>query len=180
MIAIIQKVGEMYRGLVTADLSRRLNETADVILLNFSRLKSAEMTELRRNLKGVGSRILVAKNSHMRKAFEAAKKPQAAISLLDGPMAFVFVKDDPIATSKVLVDFARAHEALSIRGGYLSDRAMTREDVRMVAGLGSRQALLGQVASVLNAPVGKLARSLNQIVAKLVYALKAVSDTRKQ
>ena len=178
MSILMQKIGELYKGMVTAELNRRLTESSDVILLNFSRLKSAEMTELRKNLKSVGSKIMVAKNSHMRKAFEAAKKPQAAVSLMEGPMAFVFVKDDPIATSKILVDFAKSHEALSIRGGYLSDRAMTLDDVKTIAKLSSRQALIGQVASVLNAPIGKLATSLNQIVTKLVYALKAVSDKK--
>lgn len=179
MSPFIQKVGELYRSLVTAELKRHLDGSSDVILLNYKKLKSAEMTQLRKNLKGVGASILVAKNSHMRKAFEAAKKPEAVISLLDGPMAFVFVKDDPIATSKILVNFAKEHEALSIRGGYLADRAMTLQDVKTIAKLGSRQALLGQLASVLNAPVGKLATGLNQIVAKLVYALKAVSDKKK-
>jgi large subunit ribosomal protein L10 len=179
MSLVIQKIGELYRGLVTAELNRRLSASSDVILLNFSKLRSAEMTELRKNLKSVGSSIMVAKNSHMRKAFEAAKKPQAASALLDGPMAFVFVKGDPIATSKVLVHFAKEHEALSIRGGYLSDRVMTLDDVKVISKLVSRQALIGQVASALNAPVGKLATSLNQIVTKLVYALQAVSDKKK-
>ena len=75
-------------------------------------------------------------------------------------MAFVFVKDDLIATSKVIMRFAKEHEALAVRGGFLSDRVLAPADIKLISKLISRQALYQQVASVLNAPVGKLAMSV--------------------
>lgn len=180
MSMITTKIGELYRNLVTLELKKRLAASSDVILLNYHKLRSAEMTQLRKDLKGAGASILVTKNSFARKVFDEVKKPAEVLTYLDGPMAFVFVKDDPAAVSKVLVDFAKTHEAAGIRGGLMSERVLTLEDIKRLSSIPSRHVLYGQVASALNAPIGKLAMSLNQIVAKLAYALKAVSDKKNQ
>lgn len=177
-MSAIAKIGEMYRNLVATELNRRLSGSHDVFLVNYHKLTSAEMTQLRKSLKGAGASVLVTKNSFIRKAFEQAKKPADALGLVDGPMALVFVKDDPIAISKVLADFAKQHEAMSLCGGFMTDRVLSKEDVMFVSKLPSRQGLYQQVASALNAPIGALAMSLNQVVAKLAYALEAVKNTK--
>lgn len=179
MSVITNKIGSLYRDLVSKDLKRRIDGSSDIFLLNYHKLKSAEMTQLRKDLKSAGASILVTKNSFIRKAFEAAKKPSEVFPQIDGPMAMVFVKDDPIVVSKVLDTFSKKHEALSIRGGFLAQRVLTADDIKKIAKLSSRKALYAQVASTLNAPVGKLASSLHQIVVKLAYALNAVKDKKK-
>ena len=179
MMVLTKKIGEFYRELVSLELKRRLNACSDVLFLNYHKLSSTDMTQLRKNLKAAGASVLVTKNSFIKKILEDEKKPTAAVSLVEGQTALVFVKEDPIAVSKVLVRFAKDHEALQIRGGFLSDLAITSENVKTISKLGSRQSLYQQVASALNAPIGKLAISLNQIIAKLAYALKAVSEKKK-
>ncbi len=179
MNPITQKIGKLFREMVSADLRRRLDSSTDVFLLIFNKIRSADMTQLRKDLKAAGASVLVTKNSFMRKAFLEAKKSDATIALLDGPMAFVFIKDDPIAASKVLMNFVKAHEAMTIRGGFMAERTVTLDDIKTISKIPGRQALYGQVASVLNAPIGKLATGLNQIVVKLAYALNAVRDKKK-
>ena len=178
MSVVVKKIGELYRDLVTKDLKRRLSESSDVFMLNYLKLKSAEMTQLRKELKTAGASLLVTKNSFMRKVFEDLKKPAEFVAMIDGPMAFVFVKDDPISVSKVLVRFAKDHEALAIRGGFLAQRAISIDDVRFISKLSSKKTVYQQIASTLHAPIGKLAVSLNQIITKLAYALKAVKDKK--
>jgi len=179
MTTLVAKVGVLYRQLVTAELKRRMQASDDVFLINFEKLKSAEVSALRKALKGSGGNLVVVKNSFMRRALEEAKKPEATQKLLDGPTGMVFVHKDPIAVSKALIDFAKAHEALTIRGGFMADRMVNKDDLKVMAVLGSRQALYQRVAGVLNAPVARLAQGLNQIAARLVYALKAVSEKKK-
>lgn len=179
MSIIATKIGELYRNFVSLELKRRLNECPDVFLLNYKKLKSAEMTQLRKNLKSTGAEILVIKNSFMRKIFQETNRPAQAVSMIEGPTAVVFARKDPIATSRALVNFSKEHEALVINGGFMAERVVTSEDVKFISKLFSRQAVYQQVASTLNAPMGKLATSLHQIIAKVAYALKAVSDKKK-
>jgi large subunit ribosomal protein L10 len=179
MTVVTRKIGELYRQLVTLELKRRLSGCSGVLLLNFDKLKSAEMTQLRKDLKSAGASVLVTKNSFVRKVLEQTERPAEAGTFLEGQTAMVFVKEDPIVVSKALMNFAKGHEALKIRGGLLAERVLSADDIKTIAKLGSRQALYQQVAVVLNAPIGKLASSLSQIIAKLGYALNAVADKRK-
>ncbi|MBI5873259.1 MAG: 50S ribosomal protein L10 [Candidatus Omnitrophica bacterium] len=178
MSVITKKIGELFRDLVSRELKHRLDGSSDLFLFNYHKLKSSEMTSLRKNLKTAGASILVTKNSFIKKAFEAAGKPSESFGLVDGPMAMVFVKDDPVGVSKVLMNFVKEHEALSVRGGFLAERVLSAEDIKKISKLPSRQALYGQVASALNAPIGKLASSLNQIIVKLAYALNALKNKK--
>lgn len=179
MSASHKKIGELLRDRVAKELKKKLSDSPDVFIFNYHRLKSAELTQLRKDLKAAGSDILVTKNSYIRKSFEGAKKPQAGLGLVDGQTAMVFVKEDPIGVSKVLIEFSSAHEAMAIRGGFLQDRVLAQQDIKVIAKLSSRKALYQQVASTLKAPVGKLAVGLNQILAKLAYVLKAAGDKKK-
>jgi len=179
MTTVVKKIGVLYRGLVTSELRRRMESSADLVLINFEKLKSAEVSDLRKALKAAGGSMLVTKNSFMRRALEEAKRPFGMQDLLDGPMGMVFVKDDPIGVCRVLIEFAKTHGALVVRGGVMAERMVTIDDVKTLAALRSRQAVYQRVAGVLNAPVAQLAQGLNQIVTKIVYALKAVSDKKK-
>lgn len=178
MSILNKKVGDILRELVSTELKNELNNSSDVILINYLNLKSSEMTKLRKNLKAVGAKVLVVKNSFMRKVFSGLEKPINVEKLLDGPIALVFVKDDLIAVSKALVNFNKEIEALKINGGFLAQRVITVEEVKKIASFSSRADLYQQVACVLNAPISKLAMSLNQIITKVVYVLKAVSDKK--
>lgn len=179
MSTITKKIGELFREMASFEVSRRLKETTDVVLLNYSKLSSAEMTQLRKSLKVVGASVLVTKNSYMRRVFEQANKSTDVVKMIDGPTALVFVKDDPVTISKILIGFAKEHEALGIKGGFLSDRVLLPEEIKFLSTLPSKQAVYQQIAGTLIAPVGKLAMGLNQIVTKLLYGLKAVSDKKK-
>lgn len=178
MSVIPKKIGELYRGLISLDLKRRLKDCSEVFLFSYHKLSSAEMTRLRKDLKSSGADVLVTKNTFMRKAFGDAQKTAEIARLVDGPMALVFVRRDAIETSKVLMSFLKVHEALQIRGGFMAERVIGPEDIKLFSKLFSKQAVYQQIAGTLNAPLGKLACSLNQIVAKLAYAVKAVSDKK--
>lgn len=179
MSIVNTKVGELCRELLSKELKNGLKESSDVILVGYHKLKSVEMTKLRKDLKSAGARILVTKNSLMRKIFADLQKPSEVEKFLDGPMALVFVKNDLIATTKILINFNKVNEIFKISGGFLADRIISRDDVKKISCFSSRADLYQQVASALNAPISKLAVSLNQIIVKLVYALKAVSDKKK-
>ncbi len=175
-----KKIGELVRDLFSLELRSKLSEHSDVLFLNYSSLKSAELTQLRKDLKASDASIFVTKNSYMKRVFEDVKKASDVARMIDGPTALVFIKDDPVVVSRALVDFAKAHESLDIRGGFLGERLLSLGEVKHIAKLSSKQAVYQQVASVLNAPVSKLAGSLNQILAKIAYALKAVSEKKEK
>jgi large subunit ribosomal protein L10 len=174
----MKKIGDIVKELIDRQLKESLKINEGLFLFKYAGVTSADLTQLRRSLKGVNAKMFVTKNSFINLALKAIDKTQAATDLIEGPTALVFVKQDPIGVSKVLTGFSKTHETVVLKGGFLKDRRMDPQDFKVLAGLGSKQDLYQQIASVLNAPASKLAMGLNQIVAKLAYALKAVSDKK--
>ncbi len=81
-----------------------------VVVAHYSGLTVAQMQNLRKQMKGAGAQVKVAKN---RLAKIALKDTDAAViaPLLKGPTVIAF-SGDPVAAPKVAVDFAKANEAV--------------------------------------------------------------------
>ena len=83
---------------------------------------------------------------------------------LVGPTAIAFINGDPVVVAKGLRDFARTNPQLVIKGGVLDGKFMTPDDVRKLADLESREALLAKVAGALQ---GVLQQAISLVSAPL-------------
>lgn len=174
----MKKISDIFKELIDKQLKEYLNINEGLFLFKYAGVTSADLTQLRRDLKNINAKMLVAKNSFSNLALKAINKGKEILDFIEGPTALIFVKDDPIGVSKVLAGFAKTHATVVLKGGYVNDRIINSQDFKVLASIPSKQALYQQVATAFNAPVSKLAMGLNQVVAKIAYALKAVSDKK--
>lgn len=174
----MKKVSEIVREKSDKRIKDNLADNPGLFFFNYSGVSAADLNFLRRNLKNVGAKMFVAKNSFINVSLKDLDNQEELSKAVDGPTALIFVSDDPIGPSKVLTEFAKTHESMKLRGGYVRDRLLKATDFKMLANIPPREVLYQQIASVFNAPMSKLAMSLNQIVTKLAYALKAISEKK--
>ena len=115
---------------VVAELAERLRSTESLIVADYRGLTNAQLEELRGKLRGSGGRLQVVKNTLTRRAAEEAGA-ESLLALLEGPTAIAFVDadGDPVAVAKALSDTAKETKVLALRGGTLSGRAMTGDEV---------------------------------------------------
>ena len=158
-------------------LTKRFRAYPNVYVTDFSGLNVLRMTELRRRLRSAGGRYVVVKNTLAQRALGAN-----AVTLLDdhlaGPTGLVLAGEDPVATAKVLTDFAKEFEKPAIRIGLLDGKALSPEQVKHLAGLPSREVLLGQLAGALQAPLTQFAGAMNGLLDQVVGALEALRAQR--
>ena len=122
------------------------------------------MQELRKVLSKCGSSLVVYKNTLVRRALEEGKHADLG-DLLNGPNGFVFSKeisDGP----KALVKFARAHEALVVKGGLVEGKVLDAAGVKEVSKLPDKNGLIAMFLSCLNAPVTKFAATVKALAEK--------------
>jgi len=131
-----------------------------VILTEFQGLNVSEIGELREKLRQADVRYKVFKNRLI-----AVAASDLGIEGLEpylyGTTA-VAMADDPATIAKVLLDFGEEHEDLKIKGGILNNQVIDAEMTASMVNLPSKNQLLAQVVSGLNAPIYGL-----------VYVLKA-------
>jgi large subunit ribosomal protein L10 len=89
-------------------------------------------------------------------------------------------KDEPVGVSKALYDFVKEHEKFKIEAGFINDKALNGKELEAISKLPGKDQLRHQLVMALNAPIFGLAFTLNQVLAKLVYALDAVKKKKEQ
>ena len=150
-----------------------------LFVTQFSKLPVKEVESLRRELRPLESRYLVAKNTLSRLALKQLKLDQLSEWVGD-QTGFVVGKRDPIALSKILVKFVKEHENLKLRGGLLDGELMTEAQIRSLAALPSREVLLGKAVYMIQSPINRLGSVLSGTLRKLVIALDQLSKKKAE
>jgi large subunit ribosomal protein L10 len=158
-----------------AEIVDSFNDAAGAVLTEYRGLTVKELQDLRRSL-GEHADYAVVKNTLAKLAAQEAGMT-GFDELLSGPTAIAFLNGDVVEAAKGLRDFAKAHPALVIKGGYLDGKAIDAKEVAKLADLESREVLLGKMAGAMlaslqnavflfNAPLAQAARLAGALQAK--------------
>ena len=143
------------------------------ILTDYRGLSAAAMTDLRRKLRESSVEYKVVKNTLARFAGERAGKSDL-VSFFEGPVAIAFGYDDITEPAKILTDYIKTSQAsLTIKGGFLSDRLLTSEEVITLSTLPSREILLAKVLGGMQGPITILVSCLTSPIRGIIGALQA-------
>ena len=161
---------------IIADLKQTLSESQLAIVIDYTGLTVAEITDLRRRLRPKGSSCQVAKNTLMRIAVEGNDTWQPIQELLTGTSAFVFVQEDIGGAIKAYQEFQKVSKKTELRGGVMEGRVLKEADVKALADLPSKEQLMAQIAGAINGVATKLAVGINQVPTSIARGLKAYAE----
>ena len=142
-------------------------------VVDYRGLSVKEIETFRREVRAAGAIAKVYKNTLMHIALEELELPNLE-AVLEGPSAFIFSGEDPVASAKAIKDFAKANPNLEIKGGMMDGGFVDAAQVIAIASLPSREELIAkllgtisnpmvQTVRVLNGPMEAFARCVNQI-----------------
>ncbi|MFC1994949.1 50S ribosomal protein L10 [Chloroflexota bacterium] len=155
------------------ELQEDFSKSTVSILTDYRGLTTAEMNELRRKLRESGIEYRVVKNTLARFAITRAGRNELA-SLFEGPVAVALGYGDIAEPAKVLNEHIRASKStLSLKGGFLGDRALTQQDVETLATLPSREILLAKVLGGMQSPIVGLVNVLTVPMRDVMGVLQA-------
>jgi large subunit ribosomal protein L10 len=156
-----------------AALQEQFNKATMTLVASSTGLNVATVQKLRRELKKAGGEYKVAKNTLTRRALKETAFEHLD-ELMEGPTGLVFAYGDPVAVTKVLVKFAEDNEKLSVKAGVLDRKLLKESEIKELAKLPGREALLGMLLGLLQAPATQLLRTMQEPGARLVRLLDAV------
>jgi large subunit ribosomal protein L10 len=137
-----------------------------------------EMESLRQKLRKDGGKLQVAKGRLAKIAIRDVSSVQVLIPYCKNQVGFVFAADQPPVIAKVLYDFSKNHELLSLVAGCLDAQLVNSESIVRIANLPSREVVLAQLCGVLKAPVVGFASLLHQMPVRLVCVLNALAQKK--
>lgn len=150
------------------NVNEMLTNAETAIVVDYRGLTVAEVTDLRKQLRDAGIKMMVIKNKILERAVEGTDYEDLKSTFV-GPTAVAFSDEDAIAPAKILKKFADDNEALEIKGGFIEKKVQTLDKINEYATLPSREDLLSMLASALQDPMRKIAR-----------AVKAVADKKSE
>lgn len=162
---------------VVAQLMERLQNSPNLYLTDFTGIGVKPMTELRRKLRDAGVDYVVVKNTLAQLALRSADVTGLDEGLT-GPTAFVFAGADPLSAAKVLSDFQKEYEVLTVKAGMVDGRKVTAAEVRRLATLPSREQLLAELGGALQGPMQGFAVALTSLLSQFVGAVEALRAQR--
>jgi large subunit ribosomal protein L10 len=161
------------KATAVADIAERFKSSTATVITEYRGLTVAHLAELRRSLSGSAT-YSVAKNTLIKRAASEAGV-EGLDELFVGPTAIAFVSGEAVDAAKAIKKFAKEHNALVIKGGYMDGRALTVAEVERIADLESREVLLAKLAGAMKANLSKAAALFNAPalqVARLALALQ--------
>jgi len=163
---------------VVKELADKLSKAKVVIATDYKGLNVAEINALRRKLREAGCEYQVAKNTLL---IRASKDTDSALleDVFKGPSAIAINFDDPVAPAKVLTEFAKDNGKLEIKAGAMAGKRLGLDDIKALSALPSREALLGQVLSVMNGVPTSFVRVLSANISNFMNVLQAIKDQKE-
>jgi len=163
---------------IVAEVAAIAAAAVSAVATDYRGLTVAQMTDLRAKARSQNIYLRVVRNTLAGKALQgtsfACLEP-----MLKGSLFLAFAKDDPGALARLLKEAVKNYENLTVKALVLSGQLLDPKDLDKVADLPTRTQALALLASVIQAPITKLVRTLAEPYAQLARVTAQVRD-RKQ
>jgi large subunit ribosomal protein L10 len=162
-----------------AQYEQGLAQAPHAFLIGYQGITVPQVTELRARVRTSGGEYVVVKNTVALRAIDS----RALAALKEhfvGPTAVVWSATNPVAVAKALTEFAKDVPAIQLKAGLVEGRPIPGEQIKEIAQLPSREALVAKLLFLLQSPVTRLARVLAAVPQSFVAVLDQVRQKREQ
>lgn len=150
-------------------------QSVGVIFTDYRGLSVPELQALRNSLRDAGAEYHVIKNTLLRLAMGSDVESLPA-EVHNGPTATAFILGEQPTVAKAIVEFAKTHKQLEVKGALIEGRVLSKDEVEELAKLPSRPELLSMIAGLVAAPMSNLVSVLNEVIAAPVRVIGAIEE----
>ena len=163
---------------IVAEVNETANSALSLVIADSRGVTVDGMTALRKEARDNQVTLRVVRNTLAKRALEGTEY-ECVSSTLAGPSLFGFSMEDPGAAARLFKDFAKENDSFEVKALAVSGQILGADQLDVLAKLPTRDQALSMLMSVMNAPVTKLVRTMNEVPGKLVRTLAAVRDQKE-
>lgn len=159
-------------------LTNNLQQAKGVVFANFQGLTVAESEELRKNCREQGVKVLATKKTLLKRALDSIGLGEVDSKGFLGGVATFVAEQDEVSAARIVSNYAKNHELVSIFGGILEGKFIPTIQVKNLASLPSRDELLSKMVGSLNAPISGLVNVFAGNLRNLLGVLNNIKNTK--
>lgn len=160
-------------------LSQKLNETSNFYITNIGDLNSEKTSELRRMCFKNDIKLIVVKNTLLRKAMEKSKKDlDELIETLIGPTS-VMLTETGNTPAKLIKEFRKKFKSDKplLKGAYVEESAYIGEDqLEILENIKSKNEVIADIIALLQSPAKNVISALQSGGNTLAGIIKTLSE----
>jgi large subunit ribosomal protein L10 len=160
---------------VLATYSEWMKKSQAVILVEYTGVRMKALDGIRSKIREAGGEFHVVKNTLARRVF-AEHGMAFPEDYLVKSTAVSFAFTDPASTAKALTEATKGNEFIKVKGGFMSGQALSAAQVKSLADMPPLPVVRAQLLGVLQAPAGKLVRTIAEPARGLAAVVKAFSE----
>lgn len=166
------------KAAIVASVHQQAAVALSAVIADYRGLSVSELTDLRKTAREQSVYLKIIRNTLMRQAVKNTQF-ECLDNVLVGPTILALSLEDPGAAARIAKEFAKTHDKFKVRALAVGGRQYAASDIDVLASLPTRDQAIATLMMLMLAPVTKLARTLNEIPARLVRTVAAVADQKK-
>lgn len=159
-------------------LNSSFNDATSAVFVNLAGVTVESLTDLRKNLRRVDTKLKVVKNTLARLAVGKTSY-EVALDIFKGPVSVALsYSDDITSPAKAIVDFGQENSNLEILGGVVEGSVLDVEAVRMLAKTPPKPVVQAMFLGLMQAPARNFMGVMEGAAKKLLYVLNAIAEKK--
>ncbi|NDG91712.1 MAG: 50S ribosomal protein L10 [Gammaproteobacteria bacterium] len=171
-------IGLKEKQAIVAEVNETAQAALSAVMADYRGVTVDAMTQLRKSARESGVQVRVIRNTLAKRAFEGTEL-ECMNEALTGPCIVAFAMEDPGASARLFKDFAKEQEAFEIKALSVGGKLLPAEQIDALAKLPTRDEALALLMAVMQAPVTKLVRTMNDIPGRVTRVVAAVRDQKQ-
>jgi large subunit ribosomal protein L10 len=172
-------IGLKEKQAIVAEVNETASKALSAVMADYRGVSVDDMTALRKSAREAGVQVRVIRNTLAKRAFEGTEFECLNEALL-GPNILGFSIEDPGSCARVFKDFAKDVKEFEIKALSVGGKLLPADQIDLLAKLPTRDQAISLLMAVMMAPVTKLARTLNDVPAKVTRVVAAVRDQKQE
>jgi large subunit ribosomal protein L10 len=152
-----------------------LKRSEAVILVEYTGATMKSLDGIRAKVRESGGEFHVVKNTLARRVF-AQNGMELPQDYLVKSTAISFAFSDPASTAKALTEATKGNEFVKVKGGWMGGKALNAAQVKALSDMPPLPVVRAQLLGVLQAPAGKLVRTIAEPARELAAVLQAFTE----
>ena len=163
---------------IVAEVAEVARTAFSAVAAEYRGITVEDMTALRVQARNSGVYLRVVKNTLARRAIQDTEF-ECMQDGLTGPLVLAFSQEDPGAAARVIKDFAKGHDKLKVTLVSIGGQMLAPTELETLAKMPTYDQAISMLMSVMQAPIQKLAQTLNEVPGKLVRTVAAIRDAKE-
>ena len=163
---------------IVSEVRETAGKARSAVMADYRGVPVAGMTSLRREARGQNVQLRVVRNTLAKRAL-AGTAFECLTAELQGPNILAFSLEDPGAGARIFKDFAKEHDAFAVKALSMDGRLLPASQLELLASIPTKEGAIAILMATMLAPITQLARTLNEVPAKLTRTLAAVREQKQ-